>query len=109
MAEIDQLEGLELVAEFARALGAPVAHEQVDCVKFHLKDKYGYLQFYSIIELPSDLIIREFDRIKPDIQWIGNRCQVFQVHNKTMFVAESDNIKTAVARLVVKLHKEKAK
>ena len=87
MGKIDELDGLELIAAFARALG----HKADTHYAERLLNSYAY----------AGLILQEINRIKPGISWLSSsrKCWVFSASME----GEGPDLQTAMARLVVKL------
>jgi hypothetical protein len=123
MTDIDELTGLELIKAFAEALG----HDAQIVIGGGVHTGRGWVNvwFYKQphstkmwTELPANLIIREFDRIKPFVVWFGGdehgtRCRVTAYRDwpgiiKVHAEALGPDFKTAMARLRCKLEEEKA-
>src|SRR5712692_10313635 len=111
MSNPDELEGLELIAAFARVLGYGaeitdwLEHESVAVYKKPNTKAYADFCGYWT-ELPADLIIQEFNRLKPTVFCpTGN--EVFVRMRDGGNGAFGPDLQTAVARLRVKLEKAK--
>lgn len=104
---IDELDGPELIAEFARALGykfRPSAYSP-NYPEPHLiiEDERGSFM-YRWYELHADLILREFNRLRPAVY--NNEDGTISVVAKCLF-GRGPTLEIAMARLVCKLGKEK--
>jgi hypothetical protein len=102
MSDIDQLEGLELIKAFAEALGYSTR-----MLKNTVEVKVN--QSFQIWDsLPTYLVIREFDRIKPEVVWKIDTCWL-GLGDPVHTFSYGPDFATAVARLVVRLDEEKVK
>jgi hypothetical protein len=107
---IDELDGLELWAEFARALG----HEATITLEYNkrgvsVRAKGNNMPVGYWTELPADVILQEFNRIKPLVKWGAEQnCYMSIWNNRERIKISSSgpNLETAVARLVVKMGEE---